>query len=180
MQENTNTHLLMQYKHSQRTKSPKLWASDRIHSDTICYFSDWKCLQASTRTACPHEKLAFMLHTRAATVKTRRYFEYSLQICWGRVLLVSLLSVCRATLNTSSQCVLAAGLTHVSLPLFQMLTLWTGERMNHFKRHPGRQKVYCLSHCSSPTSWKSKGKKKCLRERKRWLQQFLLLQLYAL
>lgn len=168
MQENTNTQLLVhQYKCSYWTKGHRLWVSDTRFTektDKICYFPD-RCLQASTQTACPCEKPEFIFHARVAPVKTRRYFKLSLQICWGRVLFTTPLSVCRATLNMlkSLQYVLAdgTGLTHVSLCLCQLLTLRTGEGMNHFKRCPGRQKVNCLSRCSSPTSWE---KKKSQRE----------------
>lgn len=75
-------------------------------ADKICYFSG-RCLQASTETTCPRDKLL----ARVAPVKTNRCVKLSVQICLGRVLPASPISACRAALNMlkSLQCVLADG-----------------------------------------------------------------------
>lgn len=64
------------------------------------------------------------------------------------------------------------GLTRISMQLLYSLTLRTKETMNHSERCPGQQKSNFLSHCT-----KSLHLEKRESGRKRWLQQFLLLQL---
>lgn len=77
-------------------------AGSQVNLIKICYFSDRKCSQASLQTTRPRERRQ-LFDAWAAPVKTWRYF------CCVRVLFASLLSVCGATLNKSSQRVLADG-----------------------------------------------------------------------